>query len=386
MNGPTDAPLIFLVAGEPSGDQLGARLMAAIEERRRVRFAGVGGPLMEARGLSSLFPMAELSVMGLVEVVPHLPKLIRRLSLTVAAVRESRPAVLVTIDSPGFNFRLARRLKGAGIPIVHYVAPSVWAWRPGRARAVAGFLDHLMALLPFEPPYFEAEGLATTFVGHPVVEGLMEHGDGEGFRRAHQIPAGAPVVCVLPGSRHTETGRLLPVFGRTLGLIKERHPDLHAIVPTVDTVADEVTAAAAAWPVPAVVSGDVSEKAAAFAAADVALAASGTVALELAVAGIPAVIGYRVHPLTSWLARRLVRGPFVSLVNVILERQVMPEFLLNDCTPDKLAAAVGALLVDEAARAGQRAAGADALARLGGGGMVPSSRAAEVVLKVIDGD
>ena len=301
----TEGPLVFLVAGEPSGDELGARLMAAIEQRRRVRFAGVGGPLMEARGLSSLFPMAELSVMGLAEVVPHLPKLIRRLSQTAAAVRQCRPAVLLTIDSPGFNFRLAKRLKGAGVPIVHYVAPSVWAWRPGRARAVAGYLDHLMALLPFEPPYFEAEGLATTFVGHPVLEdgldGIVERGDGEGFRRRHRIPPGATVLCVLPGSRRSETGRLLPVFARTLGLLKEQFADLYAVVPTVDTVADEVTAAAAGWPVPAVVIAAASEKAAAFAAADVALAASGTVALELAVAGVPAVIAYRVHPLTGWL-------------------------------------------------------------------------------------
>lgn len=386
MNGTADEPLVFLVAGEPSGDQLGARLMAAIEKRRRVRFAGVGGPLMEARGLSSLFPMAELSVMGLAEVVPHLPRLSRRLSQTATAVRECRPAVLLTIDSPGFNFRLARRLKGAGVPIVHYVAPSVWAWRPGRARAVAGVLDHLMALLPFEPPYFEAEGLATTFVGHPVVEGIVEQGNGEDFRRRHGIPAGATVLCVLPGSRRSETSRLLPIFGRTLGLLKERFRDLHAVVPTVDTVAGAVAAAAAGWPVPAVVIGVASEKAAAFAAADVALAASGTVALELAMAGVPAVIAYRVHPVTGWLARRLVRVPFVSLVNVILERQAMPEFLLNDCTPDKLAAAVGTLLVDETERAVQRAAGEEALARLGRGGPAPSGRAAEVVLNVIDGD
>lgn len=378
-------PLIFLIAGEPSGDQLGGRLMAAIKDRRRVRFAGIGGPWMEREGLVGLFPMDELSVMGLAEVLPHLPRLLRRIRQTVAEVRALRPSVLVTIDSPGFNFRVARRLKGRGIPLVHYVAPSVWAWRPGRARKVAAFLDHLLALLPFEPPYFEAQGLPCTFVGHPVVETGSDRGDGVAFRRRHGIAEGATLICVLPGSRSGEVARLLPVFGDTLALLERSRPGLRAVVPTVEAVAGEVAAAATRWPVPALVVGGENEKFDAFAASDAALAASGTVALELAMAGTPAVIAYRVNRLTAWLARRLIRIRLVNLVNIILEREAVPEFLQEDCRSDRLAAAVEGLLGEQTACRRQAEDSGEALRLLGLGGPPPSGRAAEVVLDIIEG-
>lgn len=376
-------PTIFLVAGEPSGDALGGRLMAALKAScgGGVRFAGIGGAAMAAEGLTSLFPMEELTLMGLAEVLPHVPRLRRRIHETAAQARALRPDVVVTIDSPGFSFRVARRLAGAGIPLVHYVAPSVWAWRPGRAREVAGFLDHLMALLPFEPPYFEAEGLACTFVGHPVLESGAGGGDGAAFRRRHGIGADVPLLCLLPGSRRGEVSRLLPVFAETAGMLAARRPGLEVVVPSVAGLAGGI--AGAPWPLPArVVTGE-SEKFDAFAAADAALAASGTVALELAMAATPAVIAYRMHPLTGWLARRLVRVPYVSLVNLVLDRPVMPELLLGECRSERLAAAVGSLLDDAEARAAQAGAAAEALARLGVDGPPPSRRAAAVVLDVI---
>ncbi len=380
------APLVFLIAGEPSGDVLGGRLMAALNRATggSVRFAGIGGPNMESHGLTSLFPMSDLTVMGVTEVVPRLPRILRRLRQTVAAAKSSRPAAVVTIDSPDFSFRVARRLKGKGFPLIHYVAPTVWAWRPGRARAIATFLNHVLALLPFEPPYFEAEGLACTFVGHPVVESGADNGDGAAFRRRHGIEPLAPLVCFLPGSRASEVGPLIPIFGETLARLRAGRPDLRAVVATVETVSQTVTAATRDWPTaPLLVSGT-ADKYDAFAAADVALAASGTVALELAMAGTPAVIAYKINPLTAFLVRRLIQVRFANLVNIILDRPAVPEFLQNDCRPERLAAAIDHLLGDADARAQQVAAGRDALHRLGLGGPPTAERAAQVVLDVIE--
>ena len=380
-----DSPLIFILAGEPSGDILGGRLMAALKTKTggRIRFAGIGGDHMEEQGLNSLFPMSDLSVMGLTEVLPHLPKLLRRLRETVDNVTRLDPTALVTIDSPDFCFRVARRLKGRGIPMIHYVAPSVWAWKPGRARKISGFLDHLLALLPFEPPYFERVGLGCTFVGHPVVESAADQGDGAKFRRQHNIGKDAPLICVLPGSRSGEATRLLSIFGSTLSLLKQRQPDLKAVVPTVRGVAAMVEAAVAGWPVPSLVVRNDTEKFDAFAASDVALAASGTVSLELAMANLPAVIAYRVSPMTAWLARRLLRVRHVSLVNIIMGREVVPERLQDDCRPEVLAIDIERLLGDPDARRSQTQAARDALKQLGLGGIPPSQRAAEAVLTVL---
>jgi lipid-A-disaccharide synthase len=386
MTGGADAaPLIFLVAGEPSGDALGASLMAALKERTGgvVRFAGVGGDGMASQGLDSLFPMADLSVMGVAEVLPRLPRILRRLSETAREARRLRPAAVVTIDSPDFCFRLAKRLRGAGIPLIHYVAPSVWAWRPGRARKIAAFLDHLLALLPFEPPYFEREGLACTFVGHPVVESGVDLGDGRRFRERHGITADAPLICVLPGSRRSETSRLLPIFAQAVAGLRATRPDLAAVVPVIGAVADEVARATADWPVPTTVVHGRADKIDAFAAANVALAASGTVALELAMAETPTVIAYRVSPISAWLARRLVRVSYANLVNLVLDRPAVPELLQEDCRPERLTVALDALLADETAKRAQVEAGREALARLGRGGPSPGDRAAAAVLDVI---
>ena len=377
---------IMIVAGEPSGDGLGGRLMAALTELTGgdVAFTGVGGEAMAAQGLVSLFPMAELSVMGFAEVLPRIPLLLRRIRQTAAAALGARPEALVTIDSPAFTLRVAKRLAGRGIPLVHYVAPQVWAWRPGRAREVARFLDHMLALFPFEPPYFEAHGLSCSFVGHPVIESGAGGGDGAAFRSRHGLAPEAKLLAVLPGSRPSETARHLPPFAEALRRLQARFPGLHAVVPTLPPLAREVGAAARAWALPTIVIADEAEKFDAFAAAEAALAASGTVTLELALARVPTVVAYKTHPLTGWLARRLVTVDHVALPNLILGRPVMPELLLGECRGDLLAQAVGEILVDRAARDEQIGAMAALPAALGAGGERPSRRAAREVLEAIE--
>lgn len=344
-----DGPLIFLIAGEPSGDLLGARLMQALRKETggRVRFAGIGGELMTAEGLQSRFPIHELAVMGLIEVLPHLFVILRRMRETVAAIRALRPDAVVTIDSPSFTLEIAQRLKGEGIPLIHYVAPQVWAWKPWRAKQVAGYLDRLLVLLPFEPPHFERHGLATDFVGHPAVEAAAAGAAPGG-------EAGPPVLLVLPGSRKGEVKKLLPVFADVVRALAPRHPGLQVVIPTVETVEDMVRSMVGDWPLPVTVVRGAEAKAQAFGAATAALAASGTVALELAVARVPAVIAYRFAGVVGLLPPSLLRVPFVSLANLIAGREVQPEFLQRRCRARFLLPAVERLLSDPAARAAQR--------------------------------
>ncbi|MFP5515302.1 MAG: lipid-A-disaccharide synthase [Alphaproteobacteria bacterium] len=382
-----DGPTLFLIAGEPSGDALGARLMAAAKRLTggKVRFVGIGGEKMTAEGLVSLFPMGELTLFGIFELLPHLPNLIHRIDQTVAEVVRLRPDAVVGIDSPGFTLRVAKKVRAAepAIPLIHYVAPTVWAWKPQRAARYAAIYDHLLAILPFEPPYFQKEGLACTFVGHSVVEGRAGRGDGVAFRERHRIGPGERIVAVLPGSRKGEVSRLLPDFRATLEMLRPTHPDLVAVVPTVATVRDRVAAAIADWPVRTLlVEGD-AEKYDAFAAAQAALAASGTVALELALARLPTVIAYRLNPITVALYRRLIRVKYVNLVNLMLDRMLVPELLQQDCRPDRLAAELGRLLDDPVARQTQIDGVAEVARWLGQGDTPPSERAARTILDVV---
>lgn len=386
MTAPTAGPpLVYVIAGEESGDRLGAPMMAAMiaETGGNIAFAGIGGPKMTALGLSSLFPMQDLAVMGLTEVLPRLPRLLKRIGQVTDDTRRRRPDVLVTIDAPDFSFRVARKLKGQGVTLVHYVAPSVWAWRPGRARKIAGFLDHLMALLPFEPPYFEEHGLPCTYVGHPVLMSGAELGDGQAFRARRAIAAGRPLLAVLPGSRAGECRRLLAVFAEVVDLLADRLPDLEIVVPTVEATRNLVKTATQAWSRPVHIVDTDTAKYDSFAAADAALAASGTVALELAMAGTPAVIAYRMAPLTGFLARRLVTAPYANLVNLLLGREAVPEFLLEQCRPAAIAPALLALFETPDAQRAQHSAYREALAVLGHGKIDPSKKAAETVLGLI---
>jgi lipid-A-disaccharide synthase len=376
---------IMVVAGEPSGDWLGAHLMAALKLRLtgKVEFVGVGGELMAGQGMISLFPLTELAVMGLLEVLPRAPRLLARLRQTADMARRWQPDVMVTIDSPGFNFRLARRLRDLPTPIVHYVAPQVWAWRPKRAQHLAPLFDHLMTLFPFEPKWFEGTHLATTFVGHPAVESRTSEGEGAAFRAQHGIDAGAPLLALLPGSRTNEVRRHLPVIGETLALLRPHVPDLRAVVPTIGAVAGQVEEMARGWAVPTAVVQGVAAKRAAFAAADAAIAASGTVTLELALAGVPTAIMYRMNPVTGWLAKRLVKVRHVGLPNIVLGREVAPEFLQDRCRPDLLADAIAPHLVERRTPKGQSEAAAELAAALGAGAEAPSMRAADTVLRAM---
>ena len=381
------SPLVFIVAGEASGDNLAAKLMAALREKTAgdVRFAGIGGAAMTAQGLTSLFPMRELSLMGMAEILPHLPRLIRRLRDTAAAIRTNAPVVVVTVDSPGFSFRVAKRIRHLNIPIVHYVAPQLWAWRPGRGHELAGMIDHLLALLPFEPEFFEAYNVPCTFVGHPVIESGLADGDGPEFRKRHGIDQTAPVVAILPGSRRTEVRRLMPVFGPALHLLAKRHAQIAAVIPTVDAVAETVRQAVAQWTVRATVVTDSGEKIDAFAASTAAITKSGTVTLELALAGVPMVVSYKVSPLTALLVRRMLRVDDVALVNLLAGKRLVPEFLQDRCTPEALADAISELLEQPDKRKAQQAGLAAAVERLGGGSPKPSERAADVVISWIQG-
>lgn len=373
--------LIYLVAGEHSGDALGGRLMHALcAARPGLAFAGVGGPRMMEQGLAPLFPMHELAVMGLVEVLPRLRRLRRLLDDVTRDVLARRPDVLVTIDSPGFTLRLLHRLRGSGIRRVHYVAPQVWAWHEGRVRRFPGLWDELLCLLPFEEAFFARHGLPARFVGHPVLESGADRGDAARFRARHGLVPERPVLVLMPGSRRSEVPRLLPVFGRMLDLLARDLPGLVPVVPAASAVAETVRNAASGWSLPPVVVTDTDEKHDAYAAAAAALTKSGTSTLELALAGVPMAVTYRVNPLTAMLARRLIHVPHVAVVNLLAGRMVVPELLQQHCNPADLAAQVRSLLEDRAAADAQREAFRGVVAGLGVRGGQPSEAAARAVL------
>ena len=383
-----DLPAIVLVAAEPSGDVIGGRLMAALTRALggKVRFAGIGGERMTAAGLASRVPLSQLSLFGVFEVLPQALRILRLVRETAEEIVAAKPACVVTIDSSGFNFRLARQLRRLGYegPLVHYVAPQLWAWwRPAKAAALRRWYDRVLALFPFEPDFFAGHGIECRFVGHPAVEEGFGAGHDPQFRNRHGIPPQAPLLAVLPGSRGSEVKRLLPVFAETVARLATRIPDLRVVIPTVPTVADRVASAVAGWPVPVTLLRDRGEKAAAFADSQAALAASGTVTLELALAGTPFVVAYRVNRLTAWLVRRRVRVRFATIVNLLMDREIAPERLQTDCTPEKLAPAVERLLLDEDERLRQRRDLEAALGRLGLDGRPPSERAAAEVLALI---
>ena len=368
----------FLIAGEPSGDRLGAALMAGLKTLvPGVEFSGIGGPLMQAEGLTSLFAMEELSIMGLVEVLPKYRQLKRRIADAAQAALAAQPAALITIDSPDFCLRVAAVVKAArpDLRTIHYVAPSVWAWRPGRAAKMARHIDHVLALLPFEPPYMQAAGMSCDFVGHPVVSEDLASPEERAL-----VAGTGPLLLALPGSRKGEVRRLCPVFGQTIARLHARHPDLRVALPTLRGVQDLVRDLTRDWVVTPQIITDAGTKRGAFAMADVALAASGTVSLELAANGCPMVIAYDMNRLTLWLMRRAARVDTVTLVNLVSETRVVPEFIGQACRPDLIAPALEALLADPS---GQSPAMALTMERLGKGGAPPGLRAAKSVLAVL---
>ncbi|MGO8911857.1 MAG: lipid-A-disaccharide synthase [Bradyrhizobium sp.] len=377
---------IFLIATEESGDRLGAHLMKVLRQRLggAVRFEGVGGRSMAREGLTSLFPIEELSIIGLAAVVRQLPKVLRLIRETVAAVMRAQPDILVIIDSPDFTHRVARRVRARdpGIPIIDYVSPSVWAWRPGRARAMRGYIDHVLALLPFEPEeYLRLQGPPCSYVGHPLTEQLSTLRPGvEEQQRRNQAP---PVLLVLPGSRRSEIRHHLAVFGEALGRLRADGVAFELILPTMPHLLEAVREGVKDWKAePRVVVGE-QEKRAAFRIASAALAKSGTVTLELALAGVPMVTAYKAGAVEARIVRSLVQVNSVILANLVIGDNVVPEFIQQDCTPEKLALALNEILIDSSQRRRQLAAFAKLDTIMSTGNQSLSVRAADIVLATL---
>jgi lipid-A-disaccharide synthase len=378
----------MLVCGEPSGDALGAQLIAGLKQLAgdRIVFTGVGGLAMAREGLQSLYPLDTTAVMGLREVVPAIPAILKRVKQAVDFAVKTKPDAVVVIDSPDFTHRVARGIKrrDPSIRTVDYVAPQVWASRAYRARAMAGYFDLVLALFPFEVPFFEKYGLKAAFVGHPVIERAAKVAGGDALRARLGIASDAPLLAVLPGSRTSEIRFILPVFRAAVALLANDIAGLVTVLPTVPHVADRVRAATAGWPTPLHIVESEAGKYAAFDAANVALAASGTVTAELALAHTPMVVGYKVGGLTYFLSKFLMTVKHITLINILLDREAVPEFLQAAATPQNLAAAVAALFRDAALRAAQTHAMKDFGRLLGEGDEAPSLRAARVLLDFIE--
>jgi lipid-A-disaccharide synthase len=377
---------IFLIATEESGDRLGAHLMKVLRQRLggAVQFEGVGGLAMAREGLKSLFPIEELSVMGFSAVVKQLPKLLRLIRNTVDAVLRAAPDILVIIDSPDFTHRVARRVRSrdSSIPIVNYVSPSVWAWRPGRARAMRAYIDHVLALLPFEPEeYRRLQGPPCSYVGHPLTEqlGSLRPNHEEQARRSEK----PPVLLVLPGSRRSEIRHHMAIFGDALDRLQASGQVFELILPTMPHLLEPISESIKSWKVgPRIVMGE-QEKRAAFRIANAALAKSGTVTLELALAGVPMVAAYRAGPVEAWIVLRAITVKSVILANLVVAEKVVPEFIQDDCTADNLARALGEILSDSPLRQRQLNAFARIDDIMSTGNQPPSVRAADIVLAML---
>jgi lipid-A-disaccharide synthase len=390
--GATAAPArvmkVFLVVGEESGDQLGAGLMRALHKQLhgQVQFAGVGGAAMAGEGLSSRFPLSDIALMGFLAVARSLPTVLARIRETAQAVIADQPDVLVIVDSPDFTHRVARRVRARAprIPIVNYVSPSVWAWRPRRARAMRAYVNHVLALLPFEPSaHARLGGPPCTYVGHPLVEKIATLRPNE--EEARRRRAEPPVLLVLPGSRRTEIRRLLTPFAETIERVRHATTALDVVLPTLPRLCAEIVEATSAWePRPRVVVEE-GDKHAAFRVARAALAASGTATLELALSGIPMVAAYRLAAIEAAIVRPLIHVPSVILANLVLGHNVVPEFLQEACTPDRLAAALTPLIADTPLRHRQLDAFGTLDEIMGIGGVAPSAKAAEIVVAVARG-
>ena len=384
---------IALIAGESSGDKLGAALIDGLDAilEQPADFIGVAGPRMITRGMDSLFAMQELSVMGIVEILKQYPRLKRRLNETADYIIAQNPDVLITIDAPEFSLRLAKIIHAkSDIPTVHYVAPTVWAWRPKRADKMAQFIDHVLALFPFEPPLMQRAGMSCDFVGHPVVtDPIATNEEVAAFRDDFGI-GDAPLVLILPGSRNNEISKLMAPFGETLALARQTMPDLQCVLPAAPHVVSAVQEAVQNWPIRPIVLdhrelGETTyevAKRAAFRAADVALAASGTVSLELAANDTPMVIAYDMGWLSRQIIGRMLITDTVTLVNLVTDTRVIPEFIGKNCRADLIAPA---LLESLIAPQGQLRALRDTMDKLGRGAPSPGTQAAGSVIRFLNG-
>ena len=381
------APHIMIVAGETSGDLLGADLIEAIRALYPdATLSGVGGPAMTRAGFSSLFDMSELAIMGLGPILANLRRLFGLVDLTAEHAFDTRPDMVVLIDSPEFNHRVAARIKKrhADIPVICYVAPSVWAWRRGRARKMARYFDAVLSLFPFESHIFKAlSGPPCHFVGHPIVARFQSYAPIADFRSKYNIPAAGKLMCVLPGSRMSEIRKLGPIFEQTIARVSAQVEDLSVVIPVVPHTREAVRARVAKWPVEPILVEEDSDKIAAFSAANAALAASGTATLELGMSGLPSVVAYKMGGLMGALLMRVLRVPSAVIVNLVLDAPVMQEFLEDRCTADLITPAVCNLLQDDDLNGAKRAHLALLAEVLDSPGQSPAARAAEIIRLLI---
>ena len=378
---------VYLVTGEPSGDLLACRLMRALKASNNVDFFGVGGESMQAEGMQTLFPISDLAVMGIFEVIPHLPKILGRIRQTLDDIEAKKPDIVITVDSWSFSkqIHLGMIKRKINVPHIHYVAPQVWAWKGKRADQIKKWVDHLLMLLPFEKKFFEKKGVSFTYVGHPVTEGGADKGSAKRFITMHNLSQKDFILTILPGSRKTEIKYLLPIFEQVVNQMAEKYKNLRVVLPTVETVKDKIEPIVSKWKVPVmIVTGELARYDA-FAASNLALAASGTVSLELAMAGVPHVIAYKMNWLTGQLAKIILKRKirFVNLINILADEEIIPECLQDDCNLDKIM-----LQLDKVAAEGGKSQVASAkkvMQQLGAGqSMTPSQKAAKVVLEIIN--
>ncbi|MEE2954932.1 MAG: lipid-A-disaccharide synthase [Pseudomonadota bacterium] len=378
---------MFLIAGEPSGDQIGGRFMSAIKEKfgGNIQFMGVGGEKMVQQGLVSIFPMSEISMMGIIEIFHKVFFLLKRIKQTSTEIKNFNPDVLITIDAPSFCFRVikqCRRLKG--FPRIHYVAPTVWAWRPNRVQKFAKELDHLLTLLPFEPPYFESAGLSATFVGHAALEISLASLNRNKFKKRHNISEKSVVLCLLLGSRKKEVSRHIGPFREAAEILYKEYPELVVVLPTIKSVKSVVQRKVSSWEIPFLIVDEEQERFEAMFAAKVALAVSGTITLELALTKTPFVVGYKTNPITYLIVYWLIKVKFVTVINILLKREAVPELLQGACTGIRLANSLKNLIKNKRASVAQLDAANYAIDLMKNEGELPSQLAAHTVLQVIE--
>ena len=378
---------VYLIAGEPSGDLLGSRLMRALRKKtnNNIEFYGLGGDTMEQEGLKPLFDISELAVMGLVEVIPSIPRVLRRIKQTIKDIVRKKPDVVITIDSWSFCSRIHKGLRKLDTKIkqIHYVAPQVWAWKKHRAKTMYKYIDQLLTLLPNEPEYFTKHNLNTIFVGHPVIESDVLTADGKAFRKKYNIEDSKQIISILPGSRHTEVSKLLPDFIAAARLLHEQNPDIFFALPTVKTVVNRVKHMIKGSRLPIAVLETEADRYSAFQASSAAIAASGTVALELAICNIPHIIAYKVAPLTYLIAKYLVKLRFVNLTNILLQRLIVPELLQEKCTPQNIVRHINDLLKNGKAYDNQMQGFSEVKDYLSNGSQTPSENAADAILDTL---
>lgn len=384
----TEKPLIiYLIAGEPSGDLLGAHLMRSLRAkcRQKILFYGIGGEKMAQQGLSSLFPYHELSMMGFVEILPHLFRTLTHISSAIADIMVKQPDMVITIDSPGFCFRVVEKLRKNNFKskFVHYVAPTVWAYKPERAEKCAKLFDHMLLLLPFEAPYFEKVGLGCTFVGHPAVCEAIT-GNASDFRTKYELPADVQLFCLLPGSRKGEVKRHMPIFASAIALLARCYPRLALFVAVPEHALRYLAPYLNSCPFRVIIAEDEQDKKDGMAASDFAFVKSGTVAFEVAAAGTPMLIAYRVNKISAWLLRRMITTKFVNLINILLGKEVIPELLQESSNPVMLASCANTILKYPDLKQKQIYGVETALRRLiPENGVLPSDIAADKILSLL---